>query len=69
MAKSLDQKLLAGFVREAYSYIQQIHESLVQFQRDATQRKALEEAVRYTHTIKGAAAMVGLPVLSHIASS
>ena len=68
MPKKLDPKMLTGFVREAHSYLPQIRESLETFQHDATQREVLEEALRYTHTIKGASAMVGLPVLSHMAN-
>ena len=68
MPKKFDHKMLAGFVREAHSYLPQIRESLETFQRDATQREVLEEALRYNHTIKGASAMVGLPVLSHMAN-
>jgi purine-binding chemotaxis protein CheW len=60
--------MLSGFVQEAHSYLPQIRESLETFQHDATQREVLEEALRSTHTIKGASAMVGLPVLSHIAN-
>ena len=59
--------MLAGFVREAHSYLPQIREGIETFQHDAPQREVLEEALRYTHTIKGASAMVGLPVLSHMA--
>jgi len=68
MPKKLDPKMLASFVQEAHSYLPQIRESLETFQRDATQREVLEEALRYTHTIKGASVMVGLPVLSHMAN-
>jgi len=68
MPKKLDPKMLTGFVQEAHSYLPQIRESLETFQHDATQREVLEEALRYTHTIKGASAMVGLPVLSHMAN-
>ncbi|MBM3227213.1 MAG: hypothetical protein FJZ47_25890, partial [Candidatus Tectomicrobia bacterium] len=67
MAQFLDQKMLTGFVREAQSYLPQLREGVTQFQQDATQREALDEALRYAHTIKGAAAMVCLPVLSHLA--
>src|SRR2546428_5922852 len=68
MPKKLDPKMLAGFGQGAHSYLPQIRESLETFQRDATQREVLEEALRYTHTIKGASVMVGLPVLSHMAN-
>src|SRR6266540_1274777 len=68
MPKKLDPKMLTGFVQEAHSYLPQIRESLETFQHDATQREVLEEALRYTHTIKGASAMVGLPVWRHMAN-
>src|SRR5262249_53272645 len=68
MPKKLDSKMLTGFVQEAHSYLAQIRESLETFQHDATQCEVLEEALRSTHTITGAATMVGLPVLSHLAN-
>lgn len=68
MAKHFDEKMLHGFVEEARSYLPQIHEGIDKFQQDATQREALEETYRYVHTIKGASAMIGLPILSQLAA-
>lgn len=68
MAKKLDQKILAGFVRETRLYLPEMQQGLEQFQQDATQREGLEEALGHAHTIKGACIMVGFPVLSHLAA-
>ncbi len=68
MALHLDQKMLTGFVREAQEYLPQLRDSLTAFRQEPTHREALDEAFRYVHTIQGAAAMVGLPTLSHVAS-
>ena len=59
--------MLTGFVREAQSYMPQIYEGITSFHHGASQQKELGEALRYVHTIKGAAAMMGLAVLSHLA--
>ncbi|MGE3541021.1 MAG: chemotaxis protein CheW [Candidatus Tectimicrobiota bacterium] len=67
MAKKLDQKILAGFVRETRLYLPEIRQGLNQFYQDVTQREALDEALGYAHTIKGASLMVGFPALSQLA--
>jgi purine-binding chemotaxis protein CheW len=67
MAKSLDKKMLNGFTREVHSYLPQIRKGIESLQTDAPQCEVLEEALRYVHTIKGAAAMLGLSALSHMA--
>jgi len=59
--------MLASFVQEAHSYLHKSVASLETFQRDATQREVLEEALRYTHTIRAPRSWLGLPVLSHMA--
>ncbi len=64
----LDQKMLTGFVREAHSYLPQIHAGIQTFHQDATHAEGLTEALQHVHTIKGAAAMVGLAILSDLAS-
>ena len=62
-------EVLAGFVEEAQSYLPIITENVRKFQRSRSKKKneILEEAYRHAHTIKGAAAMIGLSSLSHIA--
>ena len=68
MTKNLDTKMLSGFTREVHSYLPQIRASIDSIHTDAPQGAGLEEAVRYVHTIKGAAAMLGLSALSHMTS-
>jgi purine-binding chemotaxis protein CheW len=66
MTTSLDKKMLTGFTQEVHSYLSQIRKSIASIQTEAPQGEELEEAVRYAHTIKGAAALVGLSALSHM---
>ncbi len=63
------KEVLAGFVEEAQSYLPIIKEQVGKYQRSRSKKKneLLEEAYRHSHTIKGAAAMIGLSSLSHIA--
>ena len=68
MTKNLDTKILSGFTREVHSYLPQIRASIDSIHTDAPQGAGLEEVVRYVHTIKGAAAMLGLSALSHMTS-
>lgn len=67
MAKKMEKEVLIGFIEEAKSYLPIILQRIGEFRADTNQVSALEEAHRYTHTIKGAASMVGLAGLSHIA--
>jgi len=67
MAAHIDKDVLLGFIEEAKSYLPVIRQGLATFQADSTRAEALEEAHRHAHTIKGAASMVGLAGLSHIA--
>jgi purine-binding chemotaxis protein CheW len=59
--------MLVGFVKEMQNYVPRIHTGLAHFLDDPQQRMALEEAYQAIHTIKGAAMMMGLPVLGHLA--
>jgi twitching motility protein PilI len=68
MTTSLDKKMLAGFTQEVHSYLSQIRKSIESIQTEAPQGEGLAEAVRYAHTIKGAAALVGLSALGHMTS-
>jgi purine-binding chemotaxis protein CheW len=68
MTTSLDTKMLTGFTREVHSYLPEIRKSIASVQTDAPQGEGLEEALRYARTIKGAAALVGLSALSHMAA-
>src|SRR5215813_10418026 len=68
MPKNLDKKMLNSFTREVHSYLPQIRASIDNIHTDAPQGVVLEEAAQYVHTIKGAAAMLGLSALSHMTS-
>lgn len=67
MPKTINRDLLAGFAGEVKSYLPQIRESFRTLTADPARTEALEEAHRLTHSIKGAASMLGLSALSHMA--
>ena len=67
MARQVDHEVLSGFIEEAQSYLPTVREGIRRFQQDRTKTADLEDARRYVHTVKGAASMVGLNGLSHIA--
>jgi chemosensory pili system protein ChpA (sensor histidine kinase/response regulator) len=67
MNRSIDPEILSGFLDEAYGYLPAIRTGLAQFQSLPENSEPLVEVHRYLHTIKGAASMVGLTGLSHIA--
>lgn len=66
MEPSLDPEILSGFVDEAISYLPGIRDGLRRYVSEPTPA-VLEDATRFAHTIKGAASMVGLNDLSHVA--
>jgi purine-binding chemotaxis protein CheW len=68
MTTNLDKKMLDGFTREVHSCLPQVRASIDSLQTDTPQGEGLQEAVRDVHTIQGAAAMLGLSALSHMAS-
>ena len=63
------KEVLAGFVEEAQSYLPIILKNTEVFIESGGEGTAelMEEAYRHAHTIKGAAAMIGLAPLSHMA--
>lgn len=67
MVKKIDPEILMGFIEEAKSYLPTILDCIETFKHDPDQLDALEEAHRLFHSIKGAASMVGLSALSHVA--
>ena len=67
MTRSIDKTILIGFVEEAKSYLPAIMEGVQSLHKNPQQPEVMEETHRYAHTIKGAASMVGLVGLSHIA--
>jgi chemosensory pili system protein ChpA (sensor histidine kinase/response regulator) len=67
MTRSIDKAILAGFVEEVRSYLPRIAKGIESLHKNPHQSQVLEETHRYAHTIKGAASMVGLTSLSHIA--
>ncbi len=67
MAAKISREVLSGFVDEAKSYLPDIRDGIAIFGDKPTDSESLEAARRYIHTIKGAASMVGLVGLSHMA--
>ncbi len=67
MTPVIDRDTLLGFLDEARGYLPAVRDGLVRFRADPVTPDVLEEVQRGTHTIKGAAALVGLSGLSHIA--
>jgi chemosensory pili system protein ChpA (sensor histidine kinase/response regulator) len=67
MARTVDKEVLLGFIEEARGYLPSIWEGLDALRADPDQPDVMEEVHRHVHTIKGAASMVGLSGLSHIA--
>ena len=67
MARQVDKEVLVGFIEEAKSYLPAIRQGFDAYRADPATIDELEQAHRYTHTIKGASSMVGLTGLSHIA--
>jgi chemosensory pili system protein ChpA (sensor histidine kinase/response regulator) len=67
MATPIDREVLAGFIDEARSYLPTILGGIEAFHREPGNPATLADAHRLAHSIKGAASMVGLAALSHIA--
>lgn len=65
MLESLDSTILFGFTEEAQSYLPEIRRAA----SPEVTAQDLQLAFRHTHTIKGAALMVGLPDLSDLAGT
>ncbi len=66
MDSSLGKEIVTGFIGEVEGYLPDMNRCLLTLQQDRTHRPSLAELHRITHTIKGAAAMVGLDDLSAI---
>ncbi len=67
MMRTVNREVLQGFIEEAESYLPTILKFVDVLCANPNQPKVLAETHRLVHTIKGAAAMVGLAGLSHIA--
>lgn len=67
MSRTVDPEILLGFLEEANSYLPAVRAGIAAVRDNPADAAAAEEAHRCVHTIKGAAAMVGLAGLSHIA--
>src|SRR6516164_4709113 len=67
MIRQVKPEVLAGFIDEAKGYLPHIQQALEAFRADTSRRDFSEDIYRPMHTIRGAAAMVGLSSLSHIA--
>jgi chemotaxis protein histidine kinase CheA len=62
-----DPAILLAFVDEARSYLPGIRDGLLAYLADENQASEIQSAYRLTHTIAGAASMVGLDELSAFA--
>jgi chemosensory pili system protein ChpA (sensor histidine kinase/response regulator) len=67
MIRQVKPEVLAGFIDEAKGYLPHIQQALEAFRADTSRRDYLEDVYRPVHTIRGAAAMVGLSSLSFVA--
>ena len=63
----VDNEILKGFYQEARGYIPDLRSGITTLKSTPTDRGAAAEVHRLVHSIKGAASMVGLSTLSHIA--
>ena len=63
----VDNEILQGFYQEARGYIPDIRSGMKALKSAPRDREAAAEVHRLVHSIKGAASMVGLSTLSHIA--
>ncbi|MCI5160596.1 MAG: hypothetical protein D3917_00930 [Candidatus Electrothrix sp. AX5] len=66
MNSSVGSEIVTGFIEEVEGYLPDMSRCLQTLQQDRAHRPSLAELHRITHTIKGAAAMVGLDDLSGI---
>ncbi|MCW5211828.1 Hpt domain-containing protein [Desulfobulbus sp. TB] len=64
MNSSVGNEIITGFIEEVEGYLPDMSRCLETLQQDRIHRPSLAELHRITHTIKGAAAMVGLDDLS-----
>ncbi|WPD21134.1 MAG: Hpt domain-containing protein [Candidatus Electrothrix scaldis] len=64
MSSSVGNDIVTGFLEEVEGYLPDMNRCLQVLQQDKADRSSLAELHRITHTIKGAAAMVGLDDLS-----
>src|SRR4051794_4439820 len=67
MSAQRDPAILLAFVDEARSYLPGIRDGLLAYLADENQASEIQSAYRLTHTIAGAASMVGLDELSAFA--
>ena len=67
MSAQRDPAILLAFVDEARSYLPGIRDGLLAYLADESQASEIQSAYRLTHTIAGAASMVGLDELSAFA--
>ena len=67
MAKTINRELLAAFTSEVKSYLPLVRRSFQSLNEDPSRLEVLEDAHRLVHSIKGAASMLGLSALGHMA--
>ena len=67
MSASPDRDVIVGFIAEVQGYLPQVQKALDRSRDPELAPEELAEAYRLVHNIRGAASMVGLPVLSTVA--
>jgi chemosensory pili system protein ChpA (sensor histidine kinase/response regulator) len=67
MSLNIDPELLDFFIEEAVSYLAPMRESLAALREDSGSAEHLERIHRHAHSIKGSAALLGIPGLTHTA--
>ncbi|MBM3224002.1 MAG: response regulator [Candidatus Tectomicrobia bacterium] len=66
MAIHIDPTILTGFAKEVQPALAKIREGVDSFLRDNSQHDALEDAYQCMQSVKDAAEMLGLPILSQL---
>ena len=67
MTAKIGDEVLVGFLQEARGYLPKINGGLKQLHADPGHADAAAETRRLLHSLKGAASMLGLATLSHVA--
>ena len=67
MSRSTSDEILRGFAEEVESYLPSMTEGVESLKDNPDQKDVLKELHRLVHTIKGAASLMGVSSLSHIA--
>ena len=67
MSRATSDEILRGFADEVESYLPSLAQGIESLKREPDQHELIKELHRLVHTIKGAASLMGIFSLSHIA--